>query len=1002
MKIGLACKQISKAMTSDLSNTDFRRIDKKWRRWGPYLSNRQWGTVREQYNLGPLRWGDNNNCDEAWHNLRYHEASGVAYQFGEDGILGISDEDQYLCFAVGFWNHANHESPPNCYDVIKERLFGLSGLFGAGREDGSHGEDVKELYYYTHNDPWHRYMRGLYKYPCQAYPHKELIENNAIHKDSKINCEYELLDTDALLEDGYFDISVEYAKQEWNIIAVKITATNRSNREQELSILPTLFFRNTWTWGQTSKKPNISIDQSQSMEETSNKKTINASYNNNHLQYANPWHLWSDSFDCSSTIIFTDNETNPILLSPDNGHLIKENLPSNTSISRYKDGISQYIINDHHGDNLIDTVSGTKCSIAYRRTLAAGESWSIYLRLHEAVDGAQEGPSTATSVSIAELDRIIQKCKEECRGFYEQRVFPDSTDDSRRLILRQALSGILWSKQFYHFNVSKWMFYRSLFHDESSNETMINHALNQDWQHVGGPKIMIVPDKWEYPYFCSWDSAFHAITIALVDPEFAKDQLRQLGEPDFMRFNGQIPGCEFEFSDVNPPVHAWAVWKLFEMDQKKDDHFLEEMIWKLWKNFTWWKKHRKIKREFIEKNRPSVDDSCSYYKGGFMGLDNISIVDRNHFIGETVFIEQVDSTAWMGFFALYMIKIAVALGETDSRADNQSYITIATECLQEFLNVEKTLNTIDSPRFEPSWNMDDYWYYDILRIQLDSFKLDLPLRVRSIAGIIPMFATDVVSGNKEKNKVLAAIWQSLESSSHRQATLQDHARLVPRHDNNPADTIELCLVNQKKFLNMTDRILNEHEFLSDYGIRSLSKFHQEHPFILDGVLENKYGQARPIEVKYEPGCVNSSVFGGNNSNWTGPVWMPLNYLMIEMLRNRSKFSEETSIQRSVPTIGSSRKTYRQIANDISERLIKLFSAHPKLNVRPCHFQNDRSAKFYRDDQDQSGTRNENDPSELLLFYEYFNAETGAGLGASHQSWTTLIANIIHEFDHREM
>ena len=970
-------------------NQEYQRLgtkDSEWKRWGPYLSNRQWGTVREQYNLGPLHQGQ--YSDEAWHNLRYHEARATAYQFGEDGILGISDEDQYLCFSLAFWNHPNTTDPETSdkYSHIKERFFGLSGLFGVEDEQGSQCEDVKELYYYLDNTPTHSYMKAIYKYPCKPYPYRKIIENNKRHKDSCIRDEYEVLDTDVFANDEFFDITVEYAKQKWNDIVIRISVVNRSGTDQQLTILPTLFFRNTWAWGKVTTKPEIT--------QSSDHRVLIAKYNSSDIKYMNDWHLWFSPENAKEKVLFTDNETNQCAIdqsASEVGHCTKDIQPNKSSAQRYKDGISKYIVNDNRDDSMTHADSGTKCAIEYNRTMAPHETWYIDLRLSEAPTKQQvDSPSSAENLEDMRevIHHTLIERQSDSKAFYEQLIGNQemTTPRSDIKIFHQALSTLLWNKQFYHYNVSKWLFYRSLF--SSKDAEGIKTKLNKDWQHMSGGKIMLVPDKWEYPYFCAWDSAFHAVTIALVDHEFAKEQLRQLTEPDCMRFDGQMPGCEFEFSDVNPPIHAWAAWKVYEMgknsdhcDRVKNREFLEEMIWRLWKNFQWWRDARKATRKTKAKPEKKNEIGC-YYKGGFMGLDNISVVDRNHFTGDNVFIEQVDSAAWMGFFALCLLQIAVKLGEGNS--DNQSYRTIAKSCVDIFLEVEKTLNTITNENFVSSWDMEDYWYYDILRIELPLFKLDLPLRIRSIAGVIPLFATEIVSGSRENNEVLQDILMHLKEKGYVPNTHDDHVSICT---NGKDITIEFALVNQKKFAIMMDRILNENEFLSKYGIRSLSKYHEEHPFMLDGKLENKYGDPLPIDIRYEPGTTGSNVFGVTNSNWRGPVWMPLNYLFIEMLRKRARFEREKGIKRPVPTLSADRKTYSEIADFLADRLISLFSRSDDQLIPPCHGQNDQAAQFYRDDRLES---------ELLLFYEYFHAETGAGLGASHQGWTTLVANLINE------
>ncbi len=1001
------------------------------KRWGPYVSNRQWGTVREMYNLGPKN--EVKFSDEAWGNLSFEESCSTAYQFGEDGIFGISDENQYLCFSLAFWN---------CKDKhIKERFFGLPGIFGDPA--GNLGEDVKELFYYLDNTPDHSYMRALYKYPCEEFPYQQIKHGNFLHE--KLLEEYELLDTGILLNDNFFDIFVEYAKDEDSgSIYVWIHIQNRSANACELMVLPTLWFRNVWEWGQKTKKPKLSRADGANPGESIPRAQIKAEYLHDIANYPKPFYLWGASVDhqCPE-VVFTENQTDPRVRQQlkSDGQMCKHiqlqslneldpdssGLQSLGSLS-HKDSIASYLKGDESAVDVSAHGQGTKSAMIFKKTLAAnrknGEGvtdpesrWDLCLRLY-IDDGKSINDSQFNTVDHCKY--VIEKKRKAAESSYgyPSRLAQDSGDG---LIYRQALATLLWNKQFYHFNISKWMFYRELFVSQleadatpihghlAKNEVKaeIKKNLNSDWQHIATGKIMVMPDKWEYPYFCTWDSAFHAVTMSLVDVVTAQELLKQLVEADCMHRNGQMPGCEFEFSDVHPPIHAWAVLKVYDATIKQQSEsaglqFLEEMVWKLWRNFSWWTTHQRVERRFVnsDTNKEEDDKDHPYYRGGFLGLDNITVVDRNHFTGERVYIEQVDGAAWVALFALNLLEILVKLsGESEG---NESYRQMADHCLGTFLSIEKTLNEISSRHFVPSWDMKDYWYYDILRIDLEHFKMDLPLRVRSLVGMIPLLATAVIRGPKQ-NRIIQLIADRYKEEKNKSSTMDhfyDRADSAEHHWDPDEVAFEFAIVNEKKFAVMLDRILSESEFLSDFGIRSLSKYHHDHPFSLDGLLENKYGTTLPIHVGYEPGRSLTQVFGSKNSNWRGPIWVQMNYMFIDMLRKRQEFSREVTVKRPVPTFAEGQKerlTYMDIANNISDRIIGLFRMGYN-SFRPCHAQNDQAIQFYRkrDSNPAVDSVNSEVESDLVLFYEFFHGEHGAGLGASHQSWTTIVANLIAE------
>ena len=992
---------------------EYKRLNKQsddWKRWGPYISNRQWGTVREQYTLGQPRKGWNR--DEAWTSLSYDEANQTAYRWGEDGIFGISDDQQQLCFALALWNGRD--------DHIKERFFGLPGLFGGN--DGSHGEDVKDYYFYLDNTPTHSYMKALYKYPSDDFPYRCLRERN--DTSDKDLPEFDILDTGVFDSERYFDITVEYAKRDWNDIYIRIMVENCSpNETLTLYVLPQLWFRNTWQLEKPpGKEPKLTLEGSTH----AGFAQVTAEYVEPQVDKNEKIALYCEE---PQKVLFTDNETRPEITrnSKDKSQSPSEEDPKKHF---FKDGISRYVCDhrcDHKtnfdqkaNDSLVREDHGTKCAACYIIELVGGQKRSIRLRLTKILDD---------EMPFEGFDVLFDTRRQEADAFFDSIFWIGKTPTDADLIKknheidvsdwkrvqRQAFAGLLWSKQFYHYNVSEWLDLRSTL--GKCQESRGWKDVNSRWSNVDIGGIMLVPDKWEYPYFATWDSAFQAVAMALIDPRYAKDELLRFTDVTLMRYDGQMPGCEFGFDDVHPPIHAWAAWKVYEIEKAlyghPDEEFLKKIVPKLWTTFHWWQDHKQATKSGKNDDKDIVTKT-HLYRGGFLGLDNISVLDRNQFDRDErgqVFIEQADAAGWMGLFSLMMLKIAIEVGDVN----DHTYKTMAKEALDSFCETTKSINRVTDPNAVSEWNMHDYWYYDVLRIQLPSFAMEIPLRYRSIIGVIPLFATECLKAPKRSSKFMDYV---LELSKKRinDSNLKGeerHAWKTPEQDRGGAE-IWLTMVDRKKLFVMLDKIFDEQEFLAPYGIRSLSKKHHDEPYRLDGVLINEYGQPFPIEVKYEPGeAVGTKdntgtirhVFGGGNSNWRGPIWFPINFLIFEMLRKRHEqfataAKDEQAIRRPFPVPSENRETMDEIAMDLGKRLVHLFCPDDKTKVIPAHGQGYRSReRFSKTSSSKEGLKCEAQAgwSDLILFYEYFDGDNGSGLGASHQTgWTALVANIIHD------
>ncbi|UAY54882.1 MGH1-like glycoside hydrolase domain-containing protein [Arachidicoccus terrestris] len=851
-----------------------------WKKWGPYLSYRQWGTVREDYSAS----GD------AWRSTTHEMARSKAWRWGEEGLGGFCDDKQNLCFAWAFWNGRD--------PILKERLFGLTNY------EGNHGEDVKELYYYLDNTPTHSYMKMLYKYPFGAFPYEQLIDQNAqrTHQDP----EFELMDTGILDNGQYFDIVIEYAKNNIEDILIQLTVTNRSSDTKErLHILPTLWFRNCWSWELQAKKPAIHAVE------------------NNHLEFTHEtlgtYHFYTES---SGAFLFCDNETN------------NQKLYGSANDSTYlKDGINEYVIHDNV--KAVNDKSGTKASIHIIENIEPGATKTLRFRLSQ----------KALTDPFKNFDRIYKTRLEETDHYYEalQEIVPDAEE---KLIQRQALAGTLWSKQFYHYNVSKW-----LQGDPTAPPPPASRkeGRNSEWQNIDNMDIISMPDKWEYPWYATWDLAFHAVNFAMIDSAFAKNQLYIITHDWYMHANGQLPAYEWDFGNVNPPVHAWATWRVYKIDEKNngkaDTEFLKAVYHKLLLNFTWW-----VNRKDAERN--------NIFEGGFLGLDNIGVFDRNEATAHGVQLEQSDATAWMAMFALNMMRIALELCKTDL-----VYQDMASKFFEHFLSIAYAMENVKGDG-EGLWDEEDEFYYDQIRTK---YGENIRLKLRSIVGIIPLFAVEVIDE--------ASLQQAPEFIKRMNWLYENKpelASLVSRWKEQNNTLHLLSLLRGHRMKKILERMLDENEFLSPYGVRSVSKYHKDHPYSL------KIGDFN-YNVAYTPGESDSNMFGGN-SNWRGPIWMPINFLIVESLQ-RFHFYYGNDFKVECPTGSGNYMTILEISEFLACRNLQLFAADK-----------DGRRAFLNGDEKQ-----QTDPnfSKYILFHEYFHGDTGKGLGASHQTgWTGIIAKMI--------
>jgi Glycosyl hydrolase family 63 C-terminal domain len=893
-----------------------RQRKKHWKRWGPYLSERQWGTVREDYSANGT----------AWEYFPFEHSHARTYRWGEDGIGGICDRHQMICFALALWNGKD--------PILKERLFGLTG------NQGNHGEDVKECYFYLDSTPTHSYMRMLYKYPHAEFPYRWLAEENA--RRGRTNPEFELLDTGVFKENRYFDVFVEYAKADVEDILIKITAFNRGPEAAPLHLLPTLWYRNTWSWGKDLRRPVV-----RRAPDTPGSLCTELQ----HWQYGKRWLLAAGTPE----LLFTENETN-----------YEETFKFHSRTPYVKDGFHSYLIRGNKGA-VNPGQTGTKMAAHYGLNLGRGESVTLKLRLTDLdplggmdsdspMVGTISGPGhyeraagvPGTNDFAAGFDAVFADRQKEAGEFYESRIHNGMSDDARH-VMRQAYSGMLWNKQFYHYDVYTW-----LSGDPAEPEPPEQrwHARNKDWTHLYNDDVISMPDKWEYPWYAAWDLAFHCIPLAIIDPDYAKDQLLLLLREWYMHPNGQLPAYEWAFGDVNPPVHAWAAWRVYKIERRvrgvADRSFLEKVFHKLLLNFTWW----------VNRKDP---DGRNIFQGGFLGLDNIGVFDRSAPLPTGGHLEQSDGTSWMGMYCLNMLAIALELAK-----DDQAYEDVASKFFEHFVYIARAMNDM-GPSGRSLWDNEDGFYYDLLHLPNGEEHF---LKIRSIVGLIPLFAVETLEPE---------IVDRLPGFKRRMQWFIDNHPDVPEHIEMTQRSARgvrrlLSLANRKQLKRILCRMLDETEFLSPHGIRALSRYHEDHPYEVQV-------NGHTSRVDYEPAESNTGVFGGN-SNWRGPVWFPVNYLLIESLQKyHHYFGEDFKIE--CPTHSRNEKDLWQVAQEISKRLTRIF-VRGKDGKRPFAGGQElfNSDPHWRD---------------LILFYEYFHGDNGAGLGASHQTgWTGLVAKLLEQ------
>src|SRR5499433_259902 len=867
---------------------DSRDRKSHWKRWGPYVSERAWGTVREDYSAN----GD------AWTFVSHDAARSKAYRWNEDGIAGVCDRHQRICFALALWN----EKDP----ILKERIFGLTS------SEGNHGEDVKEYYFYIDNTPTHSYMKYLYKYPQAKYPYEELLEQN--RRRTKLEMEYEQVDTGVFDQGRYFDIVVEYAKAEPEDLLIRITISNRGSESAPIYVLPTLWFRNTWSWGRDDRRPSISAAVNPS-QQTRPPLTLVAKH----------WELGEYRLYCAGAdeLLFTENETN------------SKRLFGVASATRYvKDAFHAYVVEGKH-EAINPGTSGTKAAARYRRNLDAGASINLDLRL------ASVRVLHSTEAPFADFDAVLKQRKQEADEFYDV-VLPSKLSEDEKLVARQAIAGMLWSKQYYHYVITDWL------DGDPSEPTPPPKRLvgrNHEWTHFFTRDVISMPDKWEFPWFASWDLGFHCITLANVDPQFAKQQILLMLREWYMHPNGQIPAYEWDFSDVNPPILSLAAKAVFDSERRctgiADYAFIERVFQKMLLNFTWWVN----RKDALGKN---------IFQGGFLGMDNIGAFDRDH-LPRGYLLGQADGTSWMATFAKSMFSIALLLAEKDP-----VYEDVASKFWEHFIYIADAMNSqTDAQR--SLWDEQDGFFYDYL---ISAKHERIPVRARTMVGFVPMFGASTVP---------ADTFERYPDFHRRRQWFIDHRPdLVPMVAPGPTNTLILGLVRENQLRRMLAYMLDENEFLSPYGVRAVSRYHRDHPLIL-----NLDGQEYRLD--YEPGESRTNLFGGN-SNWRGPIWMPVNFLILHALREYYLYYGDT-FKIECPTGSGNLKNLAQVAEELARRLTRIFLRDAK----------DRRAVF----GDYKLFNRDPHWRDLIPFHEYFHGETGRGCGASHQTgWTGVIAQIL--------
>ena len=861
--------------------------EQEWYRWGPYLTERQWGTVREDYSPS----GD------AWDFLSHDQSRSYTYRWGEDGLMGISDDQQQLCFALALWNEAD--------PILKERLFGLTN------SEGNHGEDVKEYYYFLDNIPTHAYMKALYKYPQRAFPYTDLVATN--RNRGRHEFEYELMDTGIFAENRYFDVTMEYAKVSPFDLLMRVSATNRGPQAAPLHVLPTLWFRNTWAWGYDDRRP---VLRAVGPAAGPGERLVQVQ----HPEVGNYW------LACQGTpeLLFTENESNTQRLWG-----VANRAPF------VKDGIHETVVKGAR-----DTVNpqgiGTKVAAHYRVIIEPGASETFLLRLSP---GQQSDPFAGAAELFA--TRIA-----EANEFYRE-ISTAQTEDERA-VQRQALAGLLWSKQFYYYDIDQWL------HGDPAGPTPPpQRSRNKGWKHLSNNDIILMPDTWEYPWYAAWDLAFHCIAMALIDPAFAKRQLLLMLHERYMHPNGQLPAYEWSFSDVNPPVHAWVAWRIYMQEKERtgtgDTAFLEHIFQKLMLNFTWW-----VNRKDAEGN--------NVFGGGFLGLDNIGVFDRNMTLQEGAVLDQADCTAWMGMFAAIMLAIALELSRT-----NPVYYNMAAKLLDHYLYIADAIYG-GAESGIGLWDEEDGFFYD--KISTPDGR-QMPLKVRSLVGLLPLLAMETFPTEQAAPFIEERMRWFIGNRPYVSRLIERWQDTAGQHK----DVMMLAMVRGNDLRSLLIYLLDPQEFFSDYGIRSISRYHAAHPYVANFP---RYGT---FTVNYEPAESSTGAFGGN-SNWRGPIWFPINFLLVEALQKYHRFYGDEFMVAD-PSGSGQPVTLGQVADDLSRRLTRIF-LRDEQGRRPVFggnmtFQNDEHWRDY------------------VPFHEYFHGDIGAGVGASHQTgWTAVVANLLEQ------